>query len=156
NPRHYPAWVEWLESRCVPSTFKWVGNGKNSDWDNSANWQRVAGQDRTYPSTKDDVAKFIAIPPAGKQQSATVDIRDLTIGNLSLTAKNFHIVVAKPFFTVTGTVTQFDGVIEGSPKLFASLKVGNWDWSGGIVKLVDITVQNVFNTFPQGDAEDTH
>jgi hypothetical protein len=147
--QHYHPWVEVLESRRVPSTFRWVGLGNNSDWDNAANWKRIVGDVGTYPSTPNDTADFTA-PPVGKQKTATVDL-NLTIGSLLLTSKNINIV-ATGFLTVTDLLTQDAGVIEGS----TNLQVKNWDWFGGVVKQVHMTVQNEFKTFPMGDAEDTH
>src|SRR5688572_20593933 len=57
--RHrYRPLLEFLESRLVPATYTWVGNGATENWSDGNNWQHINGFGQQVvgaPSAGDDV-----------------------------------------------------------------------------------------------------
>ena len=81
---------EHLEERVLPSTFKWIGAGADSNWNDTANWSLVSGAG-TFPTNAGDVAQFTGTPA---QNLVTVNV-PITVGEIDFgTASNITIAAS--------------------------------------------------------------
>jgi autotransporter-associated beta strand protein len=69
--------LELLEDRLVPSTFKWLG-ASGANWDTVANWTRTSGTTGTFPNAIGDIAQFTGTTGG---TTVTLDI-PVTVGEI--------------------------------------------------------------------------
>src|SRR5439155_18448492 len=81
-------WLEQLEDRTLPSTFKWVGGAADANWTTAGNWNVVSGAG-AFPNAAGDVAQFTG--SYSSAQTAVVN-QAITVGRIDFaTASNITI-----------------------------------------------------------------
>src|SRR4051812_17380152 len=126
--------VESLEDRTLLSTFQWLG-GATGNWNDPANWNRVAGATGTFPNAARDIARFTRAYPRAQTVSvnAGITVGEIdfgTVSNITITATGANVLTldntpnanailnvgAAPFTnTGTDTITAPLAVASGTP-----------------------------------------
>ena len=108
-PKAARLFLETLEDRVVPSTFKWVGTGANGNWDTAANWMLVTGSG-TFPNAVGDLAQFTST--TATQLTATLDI-PVTVGEIDFgSSQNYTISSSAAVNTLTLQATSGNAVLK--------------------------------------------
>jgi len=82
-------WVEPLEDRIVPSTFRWNVDASGS-WTNAANWALVSGAG-SYPNAIDDVAEFDSVITATRTVTIPTGTT-ITVGSIQIDSSQNYII----------------------------------------------------------------